>query len=66
MPIVRDHASVRVFDSGHTTMATATAIPTQHTPQRALTRKMIAVAMQRPQFAVLAGVQRQKKPSTAE
>jgi hypothetical protein len=33
------------FDSGHTTIATETATPAPHTPQTALTSKMIAVAM---------------------
>jgi hypothetical protein len=41
----RDHASVCVFDSGHTIKATATAMAAPHMPQTALTRKMIAVAM---------------------
>jgi len=35
----------RQFDWGHTAMATTTAMPTPDTPQTALTRKMIAVAM---------------------
>jgi hypothetical protein len=39
------HTSVRVFDSGHTTMATPMAMPAPHAPQIALTRTMIAVAM---------------------
>jgi hypothetical protein len=32
-------------------MAIATAMPAPHTPQIALTRKMIAVVMQSPRFA---------------
>jgi len=47
-------------------MATPMAMPAPHTPQIALTRKMIAVAMHALPFAGLAGVQHQEKPTTAE